>query len=593
MNSRPKILIVDDKPQNLFALEVTLQKLDLEVLKASSGEEALGLTLDHDFCVAIVDVQMPEMDGYELVELMRSYPAMTALPVIFVSAIFSDEYHHRKGYDAGAVDFLSKPFVPEILLSKVKVFVELYQQRRQLQETVEQLNQSNAALARRAMQLEISSKVGQQVTAILDLESLLSQVVHVIEAGFGYSRVAIWLLNDSDQTCTIRACSGGCQADLDALALQKPDAIIEQVLRGGAHYLSNDVAPPSLNVHMSREMSLLASQVVLPLKAQSGIVGVLDIQSERRSAFAEGDIVALQIIADQVAIAIRNARLYSQVVRFNEQLEHTVQERTAELQRAYQILEKLDKTKSDFIEIAAHELRTPLTLIQGYAEMLADIVTPIDGAEKMVRGILKGESRLLEVINTMLDISRLDTETIEAYKKPASMASVLRQVESDFENAWAERQLVFSLQGLDGLPACDADPDLLRKLFRQLVGNAIKYTPDGGKITITGDLRPPGELADPAVAAVHVAIADTGIGIDPAQQELIFEKFYQTGPVMLHSTSKTNFKGGGPGLGLAVARGIVNVHGGKVWAESPGYDEEALPGSTFHVLLPVRVEVQA
>lgn len=590
MSNQPKILIVDDKPQNLFALEMTLQKLDLQVFKASSGEEALGLTLDHDFCVAIVDVQMPEMDGYELVELMRSYPAMTALPVIFVSAIFSDEYHHRKGYDAGAVDFLSKPFVPEILLSKVKVFVELYEQRRQLQGTVEQLNQSNAALARRAMQLEISNKVGQQVTAILDLEALLSEVVKVIEAGFGYSQVAIWLLDDADRRCTIRACSGSCKANLDALASQRPDAIIDQVLRSGKPYLSNDALSSSVGVQVNGNLSLLASQMVLPLKAQNGIVGILDIQSERRNAFPEGDIVALQIIADQVAIAIRNAGLYSQVVRFNEQLEHTVQERTAELQRAYQILEKLDKTKSDFIEIAAHELRTPLTLIQGYAEMLVDMVAPINGAEKMVRGILKGEGRLLEVINTMLDISRLDTETIEAYKKPASMASILSQVQNDFDAVLAERQLEFSLQGFDGLSSCDADPDLMRKLFHQLIGNAIKYTPDGGKITVTGSVQPAGELADPNQAAIHVTIADTGIGIDPAHQELIFEKFYQTGPVMLHSTSKTGFKGGGPGLGLAVARGIVNVHGGKIWAESPGYDETALPGSTFHVLLPVREE---
>ena len=115
----PKILTVDDKPQNLFALEKLLIKLEVEVFQANSGFDALSLTLEHDFCLAIVDVQMPQMDGYELVELLRSNSNTASLPVIFVSAIYSDEYHHRKGYDAGAVDFLSKPFVPEILLSKV------------------------------------------------------------------------------------------------------------------------------------------------------------------------------------------------------------------------------------------------------------------------------------------------------------------------------------------------------------------------------------------------------------------------------------------------------------------------------------------
>ena len=116
---KPKILIVDDKPQNLYAMQKLLEELKVEVIKAGSGFEALDLVLEHDFCLAIVDIQMPEMDGYELVELLRSNEDTATMPVIFVSAIYSDEYHHHKGYEAGAVDFLSKPFNPEILLSKV------------------------------------------------------------------------------------------------------------------------------------------------------------------------------------------------------------------------------------------------------------------------------------------------------------------------------------------------------------------------------------------------------------------------------------------------------------------------------------------
>src|SRR5512136_1145884 len=142
----PKILIVDDKPENLYAMERVLQKLDVEIIQATSGAQALQLALEHDFFAAIVDVQMPEMDGYELVELLRGNEATETLPVIFVSAIYSDEYHHRKGYEAGAVDFMSKPFVPEILLSKVKVFVDLYRQRRALEEEVQRRRQAEAAL---------------------------------------------------------------------------------------------------------------------------------------------------------------------------------------------------------------------------------------------------------------------------------------------------------------------------------------------------------------------------------------------------------------------------------------------------------------
>jgi two-component system sensor histidine kinase/response regulator len=145
-HDKPEVLIVDDRQENLYILDRMLKALNVEVVQALSGAEALNLTLEHDFCVAIVDIQMPEMDGYQLVALLRSNADTATLPVIFVSAIYSDEYHHKKGYEAGAVDFMSKPFVPEILLSKVKVFVDLYRQRRALEEEVQRRRQAEAAL---------------------------------------------------------------------------------------------------------------------------------------------------------------------------------------------------------------------------------------------------------------------------------------------------------------------------------------------------------------------------------------------------------------------------------------------------------------
>ncbi len=145
--NRPKVLAVDDKPQNLFALEQLLRRLPVEVVRTTSPVEALALTLEHDFCMVVVDVQMPEMDGYELVSLLRSNHRTARMPVIFVSAIYSDDYHHRRGYESGAVDFLSKPFVPEILISKVKVFLDLYTQRKELDDLVNQLKEANQRLS--------------------------------------------------------------------------------------------------------------------------------------------------------------------------------------------------------------------------------------------------------------------------------------------------------------------------------------------------------------------------------------------------------------------------------------------------------------
>jgi signal transduction histidine kinase len=127
----------------------------------------------------------------------------------------------------------------------------------------------------------------------------------------------------------------------------------------------------------------------------------------------------------------------------------------------------------------------------------------------------------------------------------------------------------------------------LNKLFSNLLYNAIKYTPDGGCITVSGQYWP-ADNHDPAASFVEIMVSDTGIGVDPKVQELIFTKFYQTGPVSFHSSGKTKFKGGGAGLGLSIARGIVEAHGGRIWVESEGHDEQACPGSKFHVVLPIK-----
>ena len=192
---KPKILTVDDKPQNLYALEKLLKTLDVEIFQVTSGFEALSLTLEHEFCLAVVDVQMPEMDGYELVELLRGNPDTTSLPVIFVSAIYSDEYHHRKGYDAGAVDFMSKPFVPEILLSKVKIFLDLYHQRVKLKEKNE------------ALEIEIEQRQKAEVDlrkANTDKDKLFTIISHDLRNPFqvllGNTELMLGLLEDLSKT---------------------------------------------------------------------------------------------------------------------------------------------------------------------------------------------------------------------------------------------------------------------------------------------------------------------------------------------------------------------------------------------------------
>jgi signal transduction histidine kinase len=202
---------------------------------------------------------------------------------------------------------------------------------------------------------------------------------------------------------------------------------------------------------------------------------------------------------------------------------------------------------------------------------------------QLTTAIFDGTTRMAEIIDSMLDVSRIDSKLLEVVPSRAEINPLIEKVQKVFTPALEERDLCFHTEGLAKLPVIRADNDLLYKLFYHVIGNAIKYTPDGGRITVSGLTV---EDAD-AGSEIEITVKDTGIGIDPRQQELVFEKFYQTGEVLLHSSGKTNFKGGGPGLGLAIARGIVNAHHGRIWIKSPGHNEEMNPGTTVYVRLPL------
>lgn len=268
-----------------------------------------------------------------------------------------------------------------------------------------------------------------------------------------------------------------------------------------------------------------------------------------------------------------------------DEMTSKLQERTLELEQTNETLKKIDKTKTNFIQISAHELRTPLTLIMGYSQMLEQDLKENPEMQKLAQGILEGSERMADVVDSMLDVSRIDNNALILRKTSITLAPIIRKVQRNFQSAFNERQINFETEGLEKLPPIAADPDMLQKVFYHLMMNAIKYTPDGGDVKITGKFINGSEPPH-----LEVTVSDTGIGIDPNMKDLIFQKFHQTGEVLLHSSGKTKFKGGGPGLGLAIARGIVVAHGGTIKVESPGHDEVKFPGSKFIVSLPAPKE---
>lgn len=278
-------------------------------------------------------------------------------------------------------------------------------------------------------------------------------------------------------------------------------------------------------------------------------------------------------------------RLTGRLSESDQQSIEELSERNIELADALQKLERLDKTKSEFIQVTAHELRTPVAALLGYAQMMQynDKAQEDPGLRALVEGVVTSTERLHRIFNSILDVSRLMSGDLKVIRSPLSLAVTFESVRLKAEKALKGRKLTLEVVGLDEVPLCSGDPDLLYKVFDHLVNNAIKYTPDGGRITVTGRAVEVEDLGK----CIEVVVEDTGIGIAPQDIDLIFEKFYRTGEVALHSSGTTKFKGGGPGLGLAIAQGIVLAHGGRIWAESPGCDEETCPGSRFIVQLPI------
>ncbi len=256
-----------------------------------------------------------------------------------------------------------------------------------------------------------------------------------------------------------------------------------------------------------------------------------------------------------------------------------------DLREAYQTLAQLDQAKLDFIQIAAHELRTPLTVIQGYADVLRNSPALQEDPVliEVINGVIRGARRLHEIVNGMLDITKIDNETLEVSRVPVLLQNVLAELKKVFSEVLEQRRLDFHIKQIGDVPYIEADPALIYKIFYQLYSNAIKFTPDGGTITTTYWVTEV-ETIGPALAVI---VQDSGMGIDAKHHKLIFEKFFQVGKAALHSSSQTSFKGGGPGLGLALVKGAVEAHGGMVWVESEGYSEQTMPGSAFKVLLPL------
>jgi signal transduction histidine kinase len=528
-HSQASILLVDDIPANLLALEALLAPFGHRLVRAASGHEALRCALQEDFAVILLDVRLGDMSGIEVTALLRDRERTRHTPVLLMTAASSDDRELLEGYTHGAVDFLRKPIVPEILRTKVSVFVDLYLTRETLRRQEAQL---------RAREREALESAHRE-----HLHDLLMQAPAAIAINRG-PELVFEFTNPLYEKLAGREVALGrpLREALPELASQTPlIEILQNVLKKG-HPFHGTEYPVKWDRHGTGRLEEGHFNLMCrPMRERDGrVTGVLSFAVE---------------VTEQVHARRKLEHLASELSQLNSQLEHRVQERTAQLQEANRELESFSYSVS-------HDLRAPLRHITGFAQLLERRAS--EKLDETSRGYLKtiisATQQGGELVDDLLSFSRMGRA--ELRKKQVDLRALMEEVCHELQADMAGRDVEWRI---GELPPVEADPVLLRQVVRNLLGNALKYTrPRARAIIEVGAREVRGE--------VEVWVRDNGVGFEMQYVDKLFGVFQR-----LHTPEQFE----GTGIGLANVRRIISRHGGRTWAEG-ALDQ----GATFHFSLP-------
>jgi PAS domain S-box-containing protein len=542
---RARILMVDDRPENLMALEAILEPLGHELVRANSGEEALREVLRQDFACILLDVQMPGMNGFETAELIKGRERSRFTPILFLTAISKEDEFVFQGYSVGAVDYMFKPFNPDILRSKVSVFVDLYLKTEQLRQQELRLRESE----RRELELE-------HRTRLLESEARMAEIVESAQEAiitFGDDGV-ITLFNEAaegmfgvEEGDALDASIRGLFDDFGEVDL---DRVCAETRSTPERRAGGRLPQRSLSLTGRR-----ADGTTFPVEAS---MSCLELEAERVFTMIARDVSerkAAEEALRQQAVSL--ARTGEELQRVNHQL----QARQMELEAAM-------SARSRFYASMSHELRTPINAIMGYSALLLDeIYGPLNPEQQ--RGIEranKAAKHLLELVNDILDLSKIEAGKLELEIQPATFPNVIQDLFVTVRPLADQHGSELALEHVGDPVTVITDPRRVRQILLNLLSNAIKFG-EGKPITVQSRPRDDG--------GVEVDVTDLGIGIPGEDIDKIFDEFVQLSQPNQHQ---------GTGLGLPISRRLAVLLDGSLTVRSvPG------EGSTFRLTLPARV----